>query len=114
MLMILSWLSLAYINQAVESCFSLLKQLACAAFSLALDKAGSRSDARMAIIAITTSNSISVNAFNLDRTRKLLEGLQRDGSIAVSIIQQDGLFRPGTGADSQPPETPTWIVLEPK
>jgi hypothetical protein len=37
-------------------------QSVCSAVSLALAKAGSKSEANMAIMAITTSNSINVNA----------------------------------------------------
>src|ERR1017187_7784784 len=50
--------------QAVASCFWLLMQAAACPLSLAADKAGSNSAARMAMIAITTSNSIKVNARN--------------------------------------------------
>src|SRR5665213_4416392 len=43
-------------------CFSLFKQKVCCALLLALAKAGSSIAARMAIMAMTTSNSMSVNA----------------------------------------------------
>ena len=42
-------------------CFWLFTQEICLAFSLALLNAGSNMAARIAIIAITTSNSINVN-----------------------------------------------------
>src|ERR1039458_7852509 len=45
---------------AVFSCLRLLRQLACWAFDLARAKAGSRRAARIAMMAITTSNSINV------------------------------------------------------
>src|SRR5690348_3325826 len=47
---------------ASVSCFWLLKHVAACALSFALLNAGSSIAARMAMIAITTSNSISVNA----------------------------------------------------
>src|SRR5450432_530206 len=50
----------------VPSCFSWLRQLICLALALALAKAGSNMAARMAMMAMTTSNSIKVNAFRLD------------------------------------------------
>src|SRR6266481_10081301 len=56
-----SWLSVVYITQARASCFWLLRQEAPVALSLARDKAGSNIAAKMAMIAMTTSNSISVN-----------------------------------------------------
>ncbi len=44
-------------------CFWLLRQLVCLAFSRAFAKTGKRMAARMAMIAITTNSSISVNPF---------------------------------------------------
>jgi hypothetical protein len=44
----------------VNICFSLLMQLMDLAFALARDKAGSNNAARIAIMAMTTSNSMSV------------------------------------------------------
>src|ERR1700677_3307775 len=58
-----SLLSLAYIVQASANCFWLLKQVDCVAFSLARANAGSNIAAKMAIMAITTSNSINVKPF---------------------------------------------------
>ena len=46
---------------ASEICFTLLRQDAWRAFSRARAKTGNRIAARMAMIAMTTSNSISVN-----------------------------------------------------
>src|ERR1041385_5312132 len=58
-----SWLSVVYINQARASCFWLLRQEAPVALSLARERAGSNIAANIAMIAITTNNSISVNPF---------------------------------------------------
>lgn len=46
----------------MASCFRLFMQTVRLAFSLALAKAGNSIAARIAMIAITTSNSIKVNA----------------------------------------------------
>src|ERR1043166_3160046 len=56
-----SLLSSQYMIQAVANCFSLLRHTALVAFCLARASAGSSIAARMAIIAITTNNSINVN-----------------------------------------------------
>src|SRR5207248_10259168 len=56
-----SWLSTAYKCQQTESCLRLLKQLTVLDLSLALVNAGSSIAARMAMMAITTSSSMSVN-----------------------------------------------------
>src|SRR3990172_4367717 len=50
---------------AIENCLRLLRQAVRRARSLAATKAGRSSDARMAMIATTTSSSISVNAASL-------------------------------------------------
>src|ERR1051326_4271627 len=47
---------------ARPTCLRLLMQAALRAFSLAFDRAGRSSPARMAMMAITTSNSMRVNA----------------------------------------------------
>ena len=57
-----SW-SFAYRALARQNCRMLFKQAAPCALFLALAGAGSSSAARIAMIAMTTSNSISVNAF---------------------------------------------------
>ncbi len=49
-------------RHATPTCLRLLKQLERRAFSLARAKTGNRIAARIAIIAMTTSNSIKVNA----------------------------------------------------
>ena len=54
--------SLPYIWQASPICLRLLRQLVRFADSLARASAGKSSDARMAIMAMTTSSSINVNA----------------------------------------------------
>lgn len=53
-----SW---AYIIRAMPRCFKLLVQDIARAFSRALLKAGNSMAAKMAIIAMTTNNSINVN-----------------------------------------------------
>src|SRR5262245_14262218 len=63
---------------AVPICFRLERQPACRAFSRAWAKTGKRIAARMAMIAITTSNSISVKP------------LLRAVSIAHSLGLRDG------------------------
>ena len=60
--------SRAYKCQQVFSCLRLLRQAMLAAFCFDFERAGSNSAARMAMTAITTSNSIKVNAGFL-RTR---------------------------------------------
>src|SRR5262245_61887479 len=64
----LSLLSPAYMYHASASCFRLLTHRVVPALVLALASAGSNIPARMAMIAMTTSSSINVNA-------KCLEGL---------------------------------------
>ncbi len=54
-------MSLTYMNVASANCLELFKQEICCAFVFAHANAGSRIAARIAIIAITTSNSIKVN-----------------------------------------------------
>src|SRR5687767_3810360 len=56
-----SLFSSLYMAWAVCICFKLLMQLISDALSFALDKAGSNIPARIAIIAITTNSSMSVN-----------------------------------------------------
>src|SRR6266571_1106160 len=64
--MICPRLSSLYMAEAMPICLWLLKQLMVLAFCFALVKAGSNIAARIAIIAITPSSSISVN----DRVRQ--------------------------------------------
>src|SRR2546429_9911086 len=52
-----------YIIQPVPSCFILLWHIAWRAFSRACAKTGNRIEARIAIMAMTTSSSIRVKAF---------------------------------------------------
>jgi len=63
----------------------LLKHFMAWAFSFALANAGSNSEAKMAIMAITTSNSIKVKAprlefalasFSLDKTSEVMSGAE--------------------------------------
>src|SRR5436190_3767043 len=60
-----SRLSPAYIVMATPHCLRLLAHRMRTARSLALLKAGKRSAARIAMIAITTSSSMSVNPFRI-------------------------------------------------
>ena len=60
--MTLSLLSVAYIVHASAHCFVLLMHCAPCALSFARDIAGNSIAAKIAIIAITTNNSISVKA----------------------------------------------------
>src|ERR1022692_3206330 len=57
---VLSLLSPAYMIHASINCFVLFMQLTAQAFCFAALKAGNNMAARMAIMAITTSNSINV------------------------------------------------------
>jgi len=52
---------MGYIAMVRPSCFSLLVQLMVRAFSRALLRAGSSMAAKMAMMAMTTRSSISVN-----------------------------------------------------
>src|ERR1041384_5047101 len=54
--------SSVYIWFATPSCFKLFMQATCLDFSLALESAGSNMAASTAMMAITTSSSIKVNA----------------------------------------------------
>src|SRR5438477_2395318 len=68
-----SSLSPAYISVASPHCFKLLKQVVAAPLALARLNAGKSSEARMAIIEMTTSNSMSVKAW-LSRKHRLASG----------------------------------------
>src|SRR5436190_24232056 len=57
-----SLLSLGYMKQARPSCLRLFTHLICCAFTLALLSAGNSIEARIAMLAITTSSSIKVKA----------------------------------------------------
>src|SRR5262249_333195 len=57
-----SRLSSAYSFKPRQICFRLLRHLTTWAFSFALDNAGRRRDARIAIMAMTTRSSIKVKA----------------------------------------------------
>src|SRR2546423_6157656 len=54
-----------YMRTAMLACLKLLRQLVLRAISLACAKTGNKIAARIAIIAITTSNSMRVNALSL-------------------------------------------------
>src|SRR5438874_1419347 len=62
-----SWLSRAKVRNAKPTCLRLFTQLMRCARALARASAGSNMAARMAIIAMTTNNSIKVKAANFLR-----------------------------------------------
>ncbi len=66
-------LSSAYTVHASPYCFWLLRQFAIYAFCFALAKAGNNIAAKMAMMAMTTNNSINVNAGSGCRLRFGLE-----------------------------------------
>src|SRR5579859_3568785 len=76
-------LSSVYIMPATVNCLMLLMQSICCARNFALDNAGSNIAAKMAIIAITTSNSISVNAAGCDSP---------PGRISVNLVFANVFF----------------------
>ena len=77
-------LSCAYIRYARPICFMLERQVACRAFSRACANTGNRMAARIAIMAITTSNSIRVKAFRTLR-REGRNGLLRQSYTSISF-----------------------------
>src|SRR5262245_38763540 len=68
-----NWLALSWLWHASPICFRLFWQLMRAAASRTFCTAGRRRPIRMAIIAMTTSNSISVNADRSRRRRPIRE-----------------------------------------
>src|ERR1043165_6977454 len=82
--------------QEMASCFGLLRQAADCALILALDNAGNNIAARIAMIAMTTSNSINVNA-------RLLRGMKiciRCSSSSYQTTKR--FFRPKRPNQSDP------------
>src|SRR6266850_4986873 len=73
-------LSAVYIWDAAASCLRWLKQLTRCPLALALPSAGKRSAARMAMIAMTTRISISVNAREAGRVAQVSNLLYRRAS----------------------------------
>jgi hypothetical protein len=73
--------SLLYVTKAMPHCRRLLEQTVRHARSLAFENPGSNIAARMAMIAITTSNSISVKA--------VAPGLVGDGSRCILMLMFD-------------------------
>src|ERR1700743_1421021 len=59
--------SLKYMNAAVVSCLRLLTQRICCALRLAEESAGNNIAAKIAMMAITTNNSIRVNPLRFGR-----------------------------------------------
>jgi len=60
-----------YIVHAVNKVFRFVEQIRFRAFSLTFCNEGIRIDSSSAMIAMTTSNSISVNPFFLCKTKQL-------------------------------------------
>ena len=79
----------------------------CLAFHLALDSAGSNSDARMAMIAMTTKSSISVNALNLFTScfginLSLMDG-KNNRIVEVNVFDSNtGICRSSNGIQTSP------------
>src|ERR1035438_1009471 len=78
---VLSLLSPAYMIQPSVNCFVQFIQLTAQAFCFALLKAGNNMAARMAIMAMTTSNSINVKPRG--KGNKL--SVRREGVIIVQV-----------------------------
>src|SRR5438445_5828208 len=76
-------------------CLMLLTQLICCPFALAFDKAGKRRLAKIAMMAMTTNNSIKVNARRTARTK--LDGGSKDlpnaGHTIPTVTGELGLER---------------------
>src|ERR1039458_2370300 len=75
-----------YCVQARPSCLLLLVQLACRAFSRALANTGNRIAARIAMMAMTTSNSISVNALRFGTMDSSATAIGRCRSIRQGAV----------------------------
>src|SRR5689334_69791 len=89
-----------YIIMPVPSCFRLFRQAVCDAFAFAALKAGSINPARMAMMAITTSSSMSVKA----RRDSINSVVTRRGLLqAVEVLQRQrvgkraAVFKVGAG-----------------
>jgi hypothetical protein len=66
--------SFKYINPAIVTWRTLLKHEVCCAWLFALANAGSSNAAKMAIMATTTSNSMSVKARQVAEASRLCSG----------------------------------------
>jgi hypothetical protein len=83
--------------KAAASCFMFDWQLACRAFSLALANTGKRMAARTAMIAMTTSNSVSVKPL-LDTPVALpsiAEPVQACQRALGDVLPRDHSHQPG-------------------
>src|SRR5207245_2522425 len=81
-------------------CLRLLRHLALLACSLALLSVGKRSPARIAIMAMTTRSSISVNAFSArakDTAVQLPGAVVNNKRRSMSIAAPQLEFRSGSG-----------------
>src|SRR5258708_37030339 len=92
----LSRLSVAYIVNARPHCFRLLMQFVRLARSFAFAKAGKSIAARIAIMAMTTSNSISVKPLLLAPRRMFRHPAARKGSTARGLVCFDVFIGRGT------------------
>src|SRR6185369_500498 len=78
-----SALSSAYKNVAMPICRRLFKQYVCLDFSFARDNAGRSIDARMAMMAMTTSSSIKVKA-----EFRFIGSVEFEGSLGAELVFQ--------------------------
>src|ERR1700722_13112070 len=82
--------SLIYIKPASVICLTLFKQAVCCAFLFELARAGSRSAARMAMMAITTRSSTSVKADEIARSGVFISQTM----ISLRMVIYNILIRP--------------------
>src|SRR5437762_12660515 len=80
-------LSSGYINQESCNCLRLLRHMTPCAFVFDLLNAGSSSPARMAMIAITTSSSISVKAVLREHASEYVKRNSRVGDFMAEQVQ---------------------------
>src|SRR5512146_383658 len=89
---ILSSQSSAYILKANPHCFMLFMQVIACALDLALERAGSSIAARMAMMAMTTSSSMSVKASKRERLAGWFSGTATMVSLGFDSIQVQSAF----------------------
>ena len=81
-----------YMKLAVDNCFTLLKHLIWSDRNLAFCKTGNRSAARRPITAMTTGNSIKVNAHRNERPTNDSRFLMLLSIMCVDLLFRDGHF----------------------
>src|SRR5207249_1866301 len=81
-------LSSTYINIPKDICRLLFMQLICPALALAFDNTGKRMAAKMAMIAMTTSNSIKVNPQRDELSVRLVRLCELCFFISPVVINQ--------------------------